>query len=462
MLDKYQENATKCINNHSIIIAGAGTGKTTTLINKINYLIENNIKPEEILVLSFTNESVNDFKSKCKHNIEVLTFHKIALKYIDNYEITDDELLDNIIENFLNNTTKKLKKKIYKLFKTRLAKFTENNYKKIIYQNEYNSIKKYIKSIILSCKANNINISKINISNFSKNEIIILYISQKIYSMYIQELKFNDLIDFDDIIIKATNNIKNNIIKVKYKHILIDEYQDISQIRFELIESMEKSSNAILTVVGDDFQSIYEFAGSNIKLFYNFKKTFSNVKEFKLLNTYRCPQKIVNIAGNFIMKNSLQIKKNLESVNKVSNCYFKIRTYNEEEKIYKIIMDNCNKKIFLLSRNNHDINKICKKHIKYVNSTIYIDNKPYNNVKFMTVHKSKGLEAEIVIIFNLTNYDDGIPCKKNNAIINKLICYENYPYAEERRLFYVAMTRAKEKLFIIVNMNNPSIFTKEI
>lgn len=280
--------------------------------------------------------------------------------------------------------------------------------------------------------------------------------------MYIQELKFNDLIDFDDIIIKATNNIKNNIIKVKYKHILIDEYQDISQIRFELIESMVKSSNAILTVVGDDFQSIYEFAGSNIKLFYNFKKTFSNVKEFKLLNTYRCPQKIVNIAGNFIMKNSLQIKKNLESVNKVTNCYFKIRTYNEEEKIYKIIMDNCNKKIFLLSRNNHDINKICKKHIKYVNSTIYIDNKPYNNVKFMTVHKSKGLEAEIVIIFNLTNYDDGIPCKKNNAIINKLICYENYPYAEERRLLYVAMTRAKEKLFIIVNMNNPSIFTKEI
>ena len=466
MLDEDQNKAIKCINNHSIIVAGAGCGKTTTLVCKIDYLLENNIKPEEILVISFTNETVNNFKNKCKHKIDVFTFHKCALNFLDSkFEICDDDLLDIIIENYFEHIDELVKKKIYKSFNHFYNRYTKENYEKYIGDSTYKSIKKIVKSIICILKSNNININKLCTSNYTRKEILYLFLASQIMNVYTKELKENNMIDFDDIIVIATNKINLNLISHNYKYILVDEYQDISQIRLNFLKALVKCNNSILTVVGDDWQSIYGFSGSNINLFYNFKSEFENVSEFHIRNTYRCPQKIINISTKFILKNKLQIKKNLISKNNSKIFKYKKIYYKNTSTLYCLLqkLDIKNNTVLIISRNNYDINKYLTDKLKYINNEFIINNCIYTNIKFMSIHKSKGLEADIVIILNLSMSTDGLPNSKEINIYGKLKNYkEPIKYAEERRLFYVAMTRCKKELYIIVDSNNPSIFINEV
>ena len=138
-LDKEQLIASKYIDNHSLIIAGAGTGKTTTLLNKVEYLIKSGFKENEILVISFTNETVNNFKKKCPYNIDVFTFHKLANK-ITNSQcfIVDDTTLKDIIKNFLKCCSNKLKKKLVHIIYFRV--YSDNFYNKQINSESSSSI----------------------------------------------------------------------------------------------------------------------------------------------------------------------------------------------------------------------------------------------------------------------------------------------------------------------------------
>lgn len=463
-LDYEQELASKYVDSHSLIIAGAGTGKTTTLLKKVDYLIENGIKENEILVISFTNETVNNFKQKCPHNVDVLTFHKLAKKILEtNKELVEEDVLQECILDFLINITIKLKKKIYYIFNKK--RFTISRYNEYIKKSDSASAQNYIFSIIKQIKTNNINIKILEENKFSKNEKIILYIVNSILNNYNRLLKENEFIDFDDLIILATKKIRNKLYRCSYKQILVDEYQDISLIRQEFLKSLVNSNNSILTAVGDDFQSIYKFSGSNIDLFYNFQECFQNSKLFYIKTTYRCPQNIVNIAGKFIMKNKLQIKKNLISTNHTKSKIHKIYTKNVQKNIEKIISKYINNDLsmLILGRNNFDIKKIINNNIKFKNSYLYFKEKEYKKIRYLTVHKSKGLEADIVIIINLSNKENGFPNKQNDRLINKLVNYkEKYKYAEERRLFYVALTRCKKELYLLIDKNNPSIFVNEI
>lgn len=464
-LDKGQLEATKYINEHSVIIAGAGSGKTTTLIEKIKYIISNGINEDEILVISYTNESVNNFKSKCKYNVHAMTFHKAALTFTNGqYEIADESILEVIIERFLNNIPLGLKKKLFHIYNRKFVIYNEKKYINMINSNTSNSIQKNLFSIIKLSKTNKINIQKLSLNEFNKKEILLLYCSTKIKEMYEKELDDNQYFDFDDMIITATENINNNILKSKYKYILVDECQDISKIRLDFITALIKSNDAILTAVGDDFQSIYRFSGSNLKIFYNLSNYFDNCKTFFLENTYRCPQKIIDKSSKFILKNKLQIRKNIQSVNKKTNCIHKIYTKKEAETLYRILKKTDDKKsVLVLSRNNYDIKHYITKKLKYENDKFYIDNIAKENIRFMSFHKSKGLEADIVIIINLSNKKDGFPSKKDSEILKKILkIHEPVKYPEERRLFYVALTRTKSDVYLIIDQSNPSIFINEI
>lgn len=464
-LDYYQEKAASSLYGNSIIIAGAGSGKTTTLLGKIEKLMQKGVEENEILVISFTNESVNNFKNKCKYSVDIFTFHKAAIKLGKiNRDILDGEyILEDVIMRVLGNIPDKLKKYLYKSQHSIFDIYTEKKYNEYINNKNSDSILSNIKSIIKIAKTNNINIEKIDSSKFSKKEIIILYICKVCLEQYNNYLKSNNVIDFDDMIIEATKNINDRICLKKYKYIMVDEYQDISKIRLDFLKSIVEYSKANLTVVGDDFQSIFGFSGSNLELFYNFSKYFSNVKVFKIINTYRCPQKLITKAGKFIMKNKSQIKKELISSNKTNNCLKKIYTkkFRLDNFLNKYIHNK--KSILILSRNNFDINKYCNKKLIIKESYVYLNGKKMDNIRFMSIHSSKGLESDIVIILNLSDEKNGFPSLKRNHIGEKILDYkEKIKYAEERRLFYVALTRAKEKVYLIVDQEHPSRFIKEI
>lgn len=464
-LDNQQREAANYLFGHSLIIAGAGSGKTTTLIRKIDNIILKGTNENEILVISYTNETVKNFIKKCKYNIDVMTFHKAALTFINEYyDIADECILEELIERYLKIIPIKMKRKLFHMYNGKYKIYSEEKYIAMIKENNAYSLPKTLLSIIKIVKTNNITIKNFSAKLFNKDEMFLLYCADKINALYNEELENNQLIDFDDMIIIATKNLNNNVIKSKYKYILVDEYQDISKIRLDFLMALAKSNNAIITAVGDDYQSIYRFSGSNIELFYNFQNYFANCKTFFLENTYRCPQKIISKSSKFIMKNKFQLKKNMKSINKYKNCIHKIYSNNGAKTLYKMIKKiEKYKSILILSRNNYDINSFLSNNLKYENDRFYIDNIERNNIRFMSIHKSKGLETDVVIIISLNNKKDGLPCKKESKLLRKILNFnEPIKYPEERRLFYVALTRTKSDVYLIIDKNNPSIFVNEI
>lgn len=435
-MNEKQLEAVKSLEN-TLVVAGAGSGKTFTIVNKIKYLLDNNIyKENELLVISFTNESVNDLKRKIDYNLDIMTFHKLAITLINNpdMKISNEYYLKYIINEYFNSYGK-YNKKQNKLIKRILQEMDIDNLKKLIftfinlYKSNYNDIN-YLLNLYQKSKF----INKIYFK-------IIL----EIYHIYNQELKASNLYDFNDMIKIATNNINNNIIKTNYKYIIIDEFQDTSLNRFKLIDAIMKQNNAKIFVVGDDYQSIYRFSGCNLDIFLNFNKLVSNLNIINLDYNYRNPKEIIDVANSFIMKNKNQIKKEticLKNINKpIKICFYKNKR-TVIEKILKYI----DTKYLILGRNNTD------------KDLFNVQDKP-----FLTIHKSKGLEEDNIILINLTNNNNSLPSKiKNHKIINKLIKTDYYPYEEERRLFYVALTRTRNNIYLLVPKSNYSIFIKEL
>lgn len=435
-MNEKQLEAVKSLEN-TLVVAGAGSGKTFTIVNKIKYLLDNNIyKENELLVISFTNESVNDLKRKIDYNLDIMTFHKLAITLINNpdMKISNEYYLKFIINEYFNSYGK-YNKKQNKLIKRILQEMDIDNLKKLIftfinlYKSNYNDI-----NYLLNLYQKSHFINKIYFK-------IIL----EIYHIYNQEIESSNLYDFNDMIKIATNNINNNLIKTNYKYIIIDEFQDTSLNRFKLIDAIMKQNNAKIFVVGDDYQSIYRFSGCNLDIFLNFNKLVSNLNIINLDYNYRNPKEIIDVANSFIMKNKKQIKKEticLKNINKpIKICFYKNKR-TAVEKILKYI----DTKYLILGRNNKD------------KDLFNVQDKP-----FLTIHKSKGLEEDNIILINLTNNNNSLPSKiKNHKIINKLIKTDYYPYEEERRLFYVALTRTRNNIYLLVPKSNYSIFIKEL
>ncbi|MBQ4583674.1 MAG: UvrD-helicase domain-containing protein [Bacilli bacterium] len=453
-LDKYQRKVVYSNEDHTIVIAGAGCGKTTTMIGKIKYLINvNKIAPEDIIAISFTNESANSLKNALEnnniYNVYTSTFHKLALNYVDKQNIVSDNYLDFIINEYFYSCNNRTKAIICKAFGI-------SNYEEL-FKDNYINYKKMVKKTLMLCHTNDFTTKdfmkikdKINKLFFKRLSLLCyLYLIIDLYYLYEEEKASTNAIDFDDMIIKATNNLSKH--KLNTKYVIVDEYQDTSLIRVKFLQEFIRLSKAKLLVVGDDYQSIYCFNGCDINIFLNFKKYFASPKTFKLKNTYRNSQQLINISVKFILKNPFQINKKLIS-NKRLDCPIKIIYYNEKNKKSKFskllkYVNNNYGNYLVLGRNNFDINH-------YISTPI----------NYLTVHKSKGLEADNIIIINLENSCYGFPIKIKDSKIEKIFFNnkQKYPYDEERRLFYVALTRTKNYVFLYVNKSNPSIFVKEL
>lgn len=336
-------------------------------------------------------------------------------------------------------------------------------------------LKKNITTFIKLFKSNGYNVDKFNEMLKTNNNInkikrrrneVYLKIIKYFYLKYMEELNSQNLIDFDDMIINATKCVRENGMYKDYKYIIIDEYQDTSYIRYKLIDEIRRSLNSKVLAVGDDFQSIYRFTGCDLDIFLKFNEYYGYTKILKIENTYRNSKELIEVAGKFIMKNRYQIKKNLNS-NKSINKPIKVFYYEDIKKdfilLLKYIYKMNNSNILVLGRNNIDINKYLSEDLKLEGDKLIIKDSNIN-IKYLTVHKSKGLEEENIVLINLEDNKLGFPSKiQNDDIISFVVKNKDlYPYEEERRLFYVALTRTKNNVYIFVHKKNESIFLKEI
>ena len=305
------------------------------------------------------------------------------------------------------------------------------------------------------------------------NELLIDII-EPIYNIYQNKLTTDNEIDFNDMINLATKYVVENKFIHKYKYVIIDEYQDISFIRYNLIKALRNQNDFKLMCVGDDWQSIYQFSGSDIGYITNFEKYWGLSDISKIETTYRFQKNIIQKAHDFVMENPHQIDKNIKSKNTQNDAIFKgVSCFNTKEKISAIesILDNVpeDSSVFLLGRYKKDIDFLRESknfsfRISQTSTTIIKYKNKKLKIEFMTVHKSKGLEADYVIILN--NNDDayGFPSKIKNPPIYDLLLEssDNFLYAEERRLFYVAITRTKKDVFLICDKEHKSSFFKEL
>jgi DNA helicase-4 len=259
----------------------------------------------------------------------------------------------------------------------------------------------------------------------------------------------------------AISYIDSKAFSLNYKHLFVDEFQDISVTRAHFVKSILQHQNAFLTAVGDDWQSINRFAGSDISLIQNFHPFFGDSETIKLDYTFRFNNQVSDIASSFILKNPSQLHKDIKTI-KIS-----------EENKFNIFIQHVdkvkNEDGYMIYDNEPFIRKvlglITDKHINSDEriSVMILDRYKYNqpdlqklqegyniDLSFYTVHGSKGLEADYVILQNMISGENGFPSKKEDDPIINLVSknIDEYEDAEERRLFYVALTRTKHSLFI--------------
>ena len=454
--DKNQMRIITTKHKTTLVLAGAGSGKTTTIIGRIKYLLANGISNKDILCLSFTNETVDDLRRRLLlENIDtnVMTFHKLALQIIgNNYQVAASDLLEYIIEEYFTSSLfKEDRDKIIALYlseETNIDILKRNTMTFIAHFKALN----YNKDILL-------NILRDSSNSFIDKVTLVFIIN--IYNLYEEELRSTNHVDFSDMINIAIKYVEKSRY-FKYKHIIVDEFQDVSFSRYSLIKTIKEKFDPSLMVVGDDFQSIYSFTGCNLDVFLNMKRDFPKLKTYKLKNNYRNSKDIVDITRRFILKNRRQINKRLRAHKYLkrpikivysSNISFDVRNIIDKEET------------LILIRNNRDINLLLGDDIfkrKDSKTLLYSSNK---EIKYLTVHASKGLESENIIILNAIDEKLGFPNKlENHNLVKKLYpkSKEKIAYAEERRLFYVALTRTKNNVYIFTNKINPSLFVQEL
>lgn len=439
------------------VIAGAGSGKATTMVAKVKYLVDiKKVDPSNILLISYTNKATEELKTRIQKDfglpIDILTFHKLGLELIRQTKSVD------IKTDFLD-TIEKIIKEFQK--KRKISFF--------IYTRKYRKKKDLSPLILLSTtfiknykQKGKPSISKMKLSKFWK------YFFKYLISQYDCYKKENDWIDFEDMILEATNLVQKKKVQVPYRYVIVDEYQDISRDRFFLLYAIKKEYHPNIIVVGDDWQSIFGFSGSELILFTNFKTFFPQSQILKLTNTYRNSQELINIAGNFVMKNKFQIIKQLQSNKNIDNPIQLFSYTQNRSKLLKKILSSISRsrdfsKVFLLGRYHHDFRIEEYPFLSFKNNKII---SPYPNldIEFLTVHSAKGLGADEVILLNCNDEIYGFPTKKKvNQILKNVESIDtSYPYAEERRLFYVALTRTKNHVFVLYQKEKPSIFLTEI
>ena len=295
---------------------------------------------------------------------------------------------------------------------------------------------------------------------------VFLSVFEKILEHYQKHLADSGQIDFHDMIAKATHHVENGFYKSGYRYVLVDEFQDISLGRAKLLKALlQNVKNSKLFAVGDDWQAIYRFAGSDIAVMREFGKFFGANERVDMGTTFRCNDEIASTAAKFVLMNPAQIHKSISAKTHAETACVHVGFPSEENpdvlrEALKMIDEECSENgkkalVRLLGRYRHsqpkDISALSREY-------------PNLQLIFTTVHASKGLEADYVIVLGLSSGKYGFPSEiVDDPLLDMVLAEpEGYANAEERRLLYVAITRAKCRVFLLTDEGQPSSFVREL
>ena len=432
----------------------------------------------------YNEEQLSRYKQEINDKVKLHKKHNTDLIYTFSGYSDGRSLLEHLREN--------LEKHGFTL----IPRDSKEVFEKIVNTEENKYIMKLVKLVctfIQNFKTNGFSIddfSRFERKSTNERTKLFLSICQQCFLEYSKRLKEKNAVDFEDMIndsVRILNEQQRIGAELDFKYIIVDEYQDISRQRFDLTKELSKICKAKIIAVGDDWQSIYAYAGSDITLFTHFKQTMGYGLELKITKTYRNAQEVIDIAGGFIQKNHTQLRKELISPKHIDQPII-IESYSEnvdrkqtagkggryymigekvEAIVEKILLENPKSSILLLGRYGFDAFHLCHSgKFVYNEKTGSVTPNKFPNVvlDFMTVHRAKGLGYDNVIIINARNEVYGFPSQVQDDPVLKYVVRDDHSieYAEERRLFYVALTRTKNRVYLIAPQERPSSFVLEL
>ena len=393
-LNDKQKEAVLYINGPMLVLAGAGSGKTKVLTNRIANLIDNGISPANILAITFTNKAAKEMKDRVfnligndAYMIQISTFHSLGLKILkENYEKLGYD------KNFVVIDSDDALTVIKKIMK-------DMN----LSPQYYNA--KNIRNKISSAKNELMDLQSFANLEYDKNIV-------KVYEKYLEKLKLNNSVDFDDLLILPIRLFREypsvlESYQERYKYILIDEYQDTNECQYIFSKMLAKKYKNIF-VVGDNDQAIYAFRGANYKNILNFEKDYPDCKTILLEENYRSTKTILNAANSVIKNNKLRKDKNLWSNNEEGELIKYIRTDGEKEEadyvakeIKKLISEGVNPvDIAVLYRTNAQSRVMEEACLK--------NNIPYKIIGSFYFYNRKEIKDLICYLRLINNYKDDV------------------------------------------------------
>ncbi len=476
-LNYSQKRAVLLNDDNNLVLAGAGSGKTSVLTARVAYLLQSHLaRSEDILMLAFGRDAAEEMNQRLSDKIglsaegvKVNTFHQLGLHILNQVEprgvtISPLALEDNQRQNWCIDWLKKhwMTPTNFKRWQKHLSKWP------IAYLAGDDELGSHVENPKLIAWLEK-QLMQLSATGTTKKEIQQRLVDHPEYTRlnselalvwpcfqaWQQQLKEQGHIDFNLMITRATQYVSKGKFKAPWRYIMVDEYQDISPQRLALIEALcQQEQGCVLFAVGDDWQSIYQFAGSDVDLTTGFAERFPHSTVHHLDTTYRFNNQIGEVANRFVQQNPAQLEKQLNSHKEQKSKAVTLTPIANVEKV----LDQLNRSakstqsVLLLGRNHYHKPELLGDWQKRFGLL---------NIQFMTCHASKGKEADFVIVLNV---DEGqFPTRVKALHIDGALTQsdDQYPYAEERRLFYVAMTRAKRKVWITYTGSGSS-FVKEL
>ncbi|OTA21711.1 ATP-dependent DNA helicase UvrD [Xenorhabdus beddingii] len=461
-----------------LVLAGAGSGKTAVLVARAGWLLlRQQALPEQILLLAFGRQAANEMNERIQtrlgtKGIQAKTFHALALHIIQQgshqepkiseLETDAQKRRDFLIQEWQKQCgDKKAQAKGWRewLDEELDWQLPEGEYwhDKLLATRLSVRLERWLELMRMHGGSQKEMIDQAPAAYadvFQKR----LRLMAPLLKAWRSALKSEGAIDFSGLIHQAVNILQKGRFISPWKHILVDEFQDISPLRAKLLTALKvQNKQSHLFAVGDDWQAIYRFSGVELTLTTAFSAYFGGGTECVLDTTYRFNDRIGEIANLFVQQNPHQLTKPLNSLIKGNKKSVVILPEEQLEALLNKMSGYVTQQesILLLARYHHLKPELLKKA-----PTRW----PNLQIEFMTIHASKGQQAEYVIILGLQQGKDGFPAPARESVLEQVLLPppEDFPDAEERRLLYVALTRAKKQVWLMQAPKNPSIFIQQL
>ncbi len=461
-----------------LVLAGAGSGKTSVLVARAGWLLRRNeALPEQILLLAFGRQAADEMNSRIKQrlgvdSIQAKTFHALALHIIQQgsrktpviskLESDSQARRALLIQHWQQQCSeKKAQAKGWREWLTDELEWdvADGDFwqDKRLAARLASRLERWVGLMRMygGSQAEMIEQANDEVRDLFQKRIRLMAPLLKAWKT---ALKDEGAVDFSGLIHQAVNLLEKGRFVSPWKHVLVDEFQDISPQRAMLLAALRKQNKqTCLFAVGDDWQAIYRFSGAELSLTTAFSEHFGEGAECALDTTYRFNDRIGDIANRFIQQNPYQPKKPLNSLSKGNKKSVMILPDEQLEalldKLSGFVKDG--ERILILARYHHLRPEVLQKA-----ATRW----PKLTIDFMTIHASKGQQADYVIIVGLHEGNDGFPAAARESVLEDVLLPppEDFPDAEERRLLYVAITRAKHQVWLLQDTARPSIFVSQL